>query len=163
MAEIKVLTGNIKGKRFPIDRDKVGIGRSSDNVICAEDPAMSSHHCAVFRDGRRYTLKDLNSTNGTYLNGVKITENRLGPKDIFSVGATEFQIDGDDIDTAMAMPMAHTQVISRPTDAARAVAAGGYGFSAKRDNKVVWIIVVVLVAIVLMIVGAWFASRLFRS
>lgn len=159
MAEIKVLSGPLKGKRFPFDRDKIGIGRNTDNVITVDDPALSSHHCAVFRDGRKFTLKDMNSTNGTYLNGVKVTENRLGPKDSFSAGSSEFQIDGNDIDTAPAVPAAQTQIISRPNDTNR---AQSYAFSAKRDNKTVVIIVVVVLGAILLVAGAWFASRLFR-
>ena len=71
MAFLRIIAGSQKGQKFEIDRDKVVIGRAPENVVAVDDAAMSGQHCAVLREGRKYTLKDLDSTNGTRLNNDK--------------------------------------------------------------------------------------------
>jgi pSer/pThr/pTyr-binding forkhead associated (FHA) protein len=84
MAFLRIMSGDVKGKKFDVDRDEVVVGRAPENVVTIEDPAVSSHHCAVLRAGKRFTLKDMNSTNGTRLNNVLVKEHRLSPKDVIT-------------------------------------------------------------------------------
>ena len=49
------------------------IGRLPDNTIMVDSPAVSSHHACVFRDGDRLVVEDLQSTNGTFVNGRRIS------------------------------------------------------------------------------------------
>ena len=98
MAFVKILTGSGKSTKIQIDRDEVVMGRDLSNVVPLDDVAASGRHCVIVRDGRQFTLRDLDSTNGTRLNDVKITEYRLSPKDIITVGATQILFDGDDIE-----------------------------------------------------------------
>ena len=49
--------------------DLITIGRGSDNMIVINDPSVSTHHAQLQRAGETYRLKDLDSTNGTHVNG----------------------------------------------------------------------------------------------
>jgi ABC-type multidrug transport system ATPase subunit len=72
----------------------VSIGRSSDNSIRLEHPTVSSHHAEIRRQPDGYELVDLNSTNGTFINGEKISRHRLQPQDRIALGAVQFIFDG---------------------------------------------------------------------
>ncbi len=98
MAFIKILSGERKGTRIDIDRDEIVFGRAPDNLIVLKDESVSSKHCAIIRSGRKFTIRDLGSTNGTCLNSVEIKEHQLSPKDTITVGNIDVLFDGDDID-----------------------------------------------------------------
>lgn len=163
MAFVKVISGPAKGQKIVIDRDEIVIGRDPENVIPVEDVAASSRHCAILREGRKYTLHDLESTNGTRLNGVRISEYRLSPKDIITVGGTELLFDGDDIEAEDAVPH-HTQRsnITVRIDTA-AIAADEIPFQAKQDNKTAWFAVVIVLVALALLAGAWYLFCLFKS
>jgi len=52
---------------------RITIGRVEDNTIQIDDPSVSSHHAELNRSGDRYEVKDLDSTNGTRINGEPLT------------------------------------------------------------------------------------------
>jgi pSer/pThr/pTyr-binding forkhead associated (FHA) protein len=64
----------------------VTIGRTPDNVLTIDNPAVSSHHACVFRDGDNYVLEDLKSTNGTFVNEKRIERHTLQSGDVILVG-----------------------------------------------------------------------------
>jgi hypothetical protein len=64
------------------------IGRSSDCDVRLEDPNVSRHHAEIRRIGAAYTLVDLESTNGTEVNGQRIRETSLMSGDVIGVGTT---------------------------------------------------------------------------
>lgn len=64
----------------------VTIGRLPDNTIVIDNPAVSSHHARVVRDGDTYVVEDLHSTNGTFVNETLITRHVLRDGDIVLVG-----------------------------------------------------------------------------
>lgn len=114
MASLIGMSAEVKGKTFPIDRDEVTIGRSKDNVIIVESPTVSGHHCAIVRDGQRYLLRDLESTNGTRLNSKEITEARLCPKDLIQIGSVEFLFDAEVTEALETHSYAEAQVEVAP-------------------------------------------------
>ena len=61
---------------FKIDKDEITIGRNSANDITINNLAVSDRHARIVRDQSGYFVEDLNSTNGTFVNGRKI--NRIG-------------------------------------------------------------------------------------
>jgi pSer/pThr/pTyr-binding forkhead associated (FHA) protein len=68
----------------------VTIGRDKDNNIVVSDNYVGRHHLQLIQDDRgNYLVSDLNSTNGTYVNGKKITgQVHLNPDDIIRIGNT---------------------------------------------------------------------------
>jgi len=86
--ELVVISGRYKGHRIPLGKDIVRIGRDRACEIALDDEAASRIHSEVIRDKEGYLLRDLRSTNGTFLNGAKITESRLQNGDRIGVGDT---------------------------------------------------------------------------
>ena len=86
---IETLPFKIK-EYYPIE-DAISLGRHGDNDIVVKDPFISKKHFQIIEDEKRYYLEDLNSANGTYLNGEKILDAvRLKNGDIIRVGQIEF-------------------------------------------------------------------------
>jgi diguanylate cyclase (GGDEF)-like protein len=84
-----VISGKIAGKMFKIDQSEMLIGRSDEADIQIEDEGVSRKHAKIIRmaDGQ-IMLIDLGSTNGTYFNGVRITEHILKDGDKIQIGST---------------------------------------------------------------------------
>jgi pSer/pThr/pTyr-binding forkhead associated (FHA) protein len=66
--------------------DVITVGRLPDNTIQIDDASVSSHHAQLSLIGGEYELKDLNSTNGTYVNGQRISGSHLKPGDAIRFG-----------------------------------------------------------------------------
>ena len=69
---------------FPLDQSLVNIGRSSENDLIIRDGRISRNHAQLRAIRGKYVLSDLNSTGGTYVNGHRITQQRLTPNDVLS-------------------------------------------------------------------------------
>jgi FHA domain-containing protein len=69
------------------------IGRLPDNTVVIDNPAVSSHHAAVFRSGDDYVLEDLESTNGTFVNSKRVVTHTLQTGDVILVGKHELVFD----------------------------------------------------------------------
>jgi len=74
--------------RILLTGDSIGIGRAPDNTIVVPDPNVSRYHARIESTAAGYMLKDLNSTNGTLINGTKVYEQSLREGDIITVGTT---------------------------------------------------------------------------
>ncbi len=70
----------------PIGGETVTIGRSGSCDIVIEDPGVSRRHAEIARDGGRFYVTDLGSTNGTYVNGRKVSRQLLADGDLVSFG-----------------------------------------------------------------------------
>lgn len=66
-------------------QEETTVGRKPDNDIVIDNPAVSGRHCRVFMEGGAFFVEDLNSTNGTYLRGVKITKVPLHHQDELAI------------------------------------------------------------------------------
>jgi len=86
-----VKAGAAAGRVFELNREVVIIGRSQQCDLVVEEPELSRQHARFVRQGGGYLLEDLGSTNGTFVNGVRLTaprrlqpgdEIRLGPKTV---------------------------------------------------------------------------------
>lgn len=83
MLHLRIISGNAKGRTVALDHATmpVTIGRDAENTITLEHTAISRCHCRINVEGGAYYIEDLNSTNGTYLNGRRITREHLSPGD----------------------------------------------------------------------------------
>jgi hypothetical protein len=102
MAFLKIMSGASAGTQYDIVKDETTMGRLPESVLVLNEAAVSSRHCVIVRDGKKFTLRDVGSTNGTRLNEKKVTESRLKPKDVIVVGSVEMVFDGDDIEVDLA-------------------------------------------------------------
>ncbi len=85
----------IKGTAHELIEDLITIGRGGDNMIVINDPSVSTHHAELQRAGETYQLKDLDSTNGTRVNGIPVAETALRIDDRIRFGAAEARYEPD--------------------------------------------------------------------
>jgi hypothetical protein len=88
---IVVMSGTMKGKDFRLVNGKNVIGSAADCDIVITDSYLSSHHATIRFDDGIYIFKDLDSTNGTYVNGKKINSEQIVDNDTLRVGRTELR------------------------------------------------------------------------
>jgi DNA-binding NtrC family response regulator len=75
------------------DADEVSIGKDEENALVLDDRFVSSFHARIARTGRGFWLRDLGSTNGTFVNGAKVREGQLEPGSTLRVGETELVLE----------------------------------------------------------------------
>ena len=73
MTKLYVLDGPDKGRSFDLEGDTIHIGRSTGNHIRLKDTYISRRHLKILRKGEGYLIKDLESKNGTFVDGVPIS------------------------------------------------------------------------------------------
>lgn len=80
------------GDTIELIREVMTIGRRSSCDVCLKFPNISNIHCQMnFREGYWY-IRDLNSTNGTKVNGDRVQEKLLHPEDLISIGKRTYVI-----------------------------------------------------------------------
>jgi len=77
-------------RRFPLGDRPVSVGRHSDNKIVIGGTLASRFHCLFWAKQGRAFVRDLNSSNGTFVNGRQVTTAELSPRDVVNVGDTQF-------------------------------------------------------------------------
>ena len=78
---------------YPINATGLQIGRSRQNAIVLNHPHVSRNHAVLEVKGRDILLRDLNSSNGTFVNGLRVKDASLRADDLISVGPFEFRFD----------------------------------------------------------------------
>jgi transcriptional regulator with GAF, ATPase, and Fis domain len=86
MPKLVAIEGPARGAVFAVDKPEVCIGRSSANDVAIADIALSRRHSSIRMDGGTYTLCDLESNNGTFVNDVPVTERALAHGDRITIG-----------------------------------------------------------------------------
>lgn len=93
MAKLVILTQGLTGRAHELNVDRTTIGRVEDNLFQIAESSISSHHCEVLLRGSDVVIKDLNSTNGTFINGEQITESVLKPGQTLRLGQVELKLE----------------------------------------------------------------------
>ena len=86
MIKILLKYKNELQKTFKIDKDEITIGRLKSCDIHISNPAVSKHHARIIKKQGNYLIEDLKSTNGTYLNTVRIISRYLKDSDVINIG-----------------------------------------------------------------------------
>jgi hypothetical protein len=110
---VVVTTGPEAGRRVELGHE-VAIGRQDTDLV-VEDPEVSRRHAVLRRSGGSVVVEDLDSTNGTFVNGERIrTPVRVGPGDQVRVGRTTLEIEPDQRaeDTIVSAPLRPDQIRS---------------------------------------------------
>jgi len=82
------------GRTFPLRGGETTIGRDRGNLIVLDDPGVSGRHARIVLRGTEHRLVDLQSTNGSHLNGIRILEVGLRPGDSILIGSTVLRYEG---------------------------------------------------------------------
>src|SRR5437016_6370426 len=106
MAKLVLLSPGMTGRIHDLKVDKTTIGRVEDNTFQIAEPSVSSHHCEVLLRGSEVVVRDLNSTNGTFINGEKVTETVIKPGQVLRLGQIEIRLETEASGAASAPPPA---------------------------------------------------------
>jgi two-component system, cell cycle response regulator len=80
------------GKRFPLDKDELVLGRGADCDIQVDYDSVSRRHARVYRDTEaRWLVEDLGSTNGSYVNDMPVSRSPLLDSNFLKIGAAIFK------------------------------------------------------------------------
>ena len=93
MATLVILNQGMTGRTFELSIERTTVGRVEDNTFQIADSSVSSHHAEILLRGSDIVVKDLNSTNGTFINNEKISETVLKPGQTLRFGQVELKID----------------------------------------------------------------------
>ncbi len=86
MPEIIVKLGDRIIHRYYFDKDVLSVGRARDNDIVIENLSVSRNHARIRREGDVYILTDMNSANGSYVNGTRATKTEVVHDDQITIG-----------------------------------------------------------------------------
>ncbi len=85
-AMVVIHRGPAKGARFLINQGEVAIGRSTESPVFLDDVTVSRKHAVIESQGGVFTLRDLGSLNGTYLNNQSVSASQLVTGDEIQIG-----------------------------------------------------------------------------
>src|SRR5215213_1853031 len=88
--KVVFIAGPLKGSTFELGEEALSVGRDSTNVVRLADSLLSRRHCRIERAGERLLLTDLESLNGTFVNGRPVREHALAHGDRVAVGESCF-------------------------------------------------------------------------
>jgi hypothetical protein len=118
MARLVLLSEGFTGRTFELKGEKTTVGRVSDNAFEIPESSVSSHHAEIVLQGNDVLIRDLGSTNGTFINGEQINEAVLKPGQILRFGTVELRLETPETAAAAsapakkaAAPLDHTRVI----------------------------------------------------
>jgi pSer/pThr/pTyr-binding forkhead associated (FHA) protein len=121
MARLVVLSEGFNERAHELKVEKTTIGRVDDNVFQVPDQSVSSHHCEIILRGTEVVVKDLNSTNGSYINGKQVTEAVLQPGQILRLGQVEMKLESEGAAPVNAGPASGKKVLEAAQSAPRGV------------------------------------------
>jgi hypothetical protein len=132
MAKLVVLSESLAGKIHELTVDTTTVGRVEDNAFQIPEASVSSHHAEIIKRGSEIVIRDLNSTNGTFINGQQITgEGVLKPGQILRLGQIELRL--EDGAAAASDPAAPAK--SPQERSGQEIARSHDGHSARREAR----------------------------
>jgi hypothetical protein len=104
MPRLVAQSAEFAGKSFDLSGAEITVGRVEDNKIQVEHASVSGHHAVLRLDALDYVIKDLDSTNGTRINGERVTQQKLRRNDILRLGNIELLYDSEHAPPGQPMP-----------------------------------------------------------
>ncbi|HTB83270.1 MAG TPA: FHA domain-containing protein [Candidatus Sulfotelmatobacter sp.] len=118
MAKLVILNQGMTGRTLELNVERTTVGRVEENTFQIADASVSSRHAEILLHGTDIVIKDLNSTNGTYINGEKISEAPLKLGQTLRFGQVELRIDdGKPVNTQQAPAVAAASPAPAPAPA----------------------------------------------
>ena len=174
MPRLVLLSEGFAGRTYDLKTETTTVGRVSDNAFEIPEASVSSHHAEIVLKGSDVLIRDLDSTNGTFINDERISEAVLKPGLILRFGTIELKLDTGDAPVKPPPPkpaaskpkmLDHTVVIPQGVKLEELQGGGGApprgsttGFEPKSDrgNKI-FAIFVIIIGVCLVGVLVWVA------
>jgi len=166
MAKLVILSEGMTGKTHELSVDKTTIGRVEDNTLQITEASVSSHHAEILLRGSDVVIKDLNSTNGTFINGEQVSgEATLKPGQILRLGKIELRLETETSagSSVAKKPAESTMIMQRGvslTDLEQGARSSGFdtagkGFAKKSNQVNKWFLIggIIIGVVILAIVG----------
>lgn len=167
MARLVLLSEGFTGRSYDLKAEKTAVGRVADNAFEIPEASVSSHHAELLLRGNELLVRDLGSTNGTFINGERVTEGVVKPGQILRLGMVEMRLEtGAPAPAKSKLPLDQTRVIPQGVKLDELVGQRppldltNTAFS-KKSNKATIIFIVAAIAVGLTLVGllVWIASN----
>lgn len=91
VAQLVIENGQANVDAIDLDKDQILIGRGKECEVVINDKKASRKNTVIVREGNHYVIRDLGSSNGTYVNGEKVQERKLEADDKIDVGDVRFR------------------------------------------------------------------------
>jgi hypothetical protein len=161
MPKLVVLSEGFTGRSCELKAEPVTVGRLEDNTFCIPEPSVSSHHCVITMHGNDVVVKDLNSTNGTFISGNQIIEAVLKPGQILRLGNVQMRLEADQPAAPSKKLQDHTVAIPQgiKPDDLETGAVGKTAFDAKdaafrkKGNRANIIFMIIGIVLALVVIG----------
>ena len=101
-------------REFEMKEDLITLGREATNKVVVADPSVSRHHAQIERKEDGYYLSDKNSSNGTYINGKKISSQRLRHNDKINLGSASLVFEDEEEGATFIVPRSELPQGTRP-------------------------------------------------
>lgn len=95
MVKLVIQNQGMTGRTHELNVDRTTIGRVEENTFQIADPSVSSHHCEILLRSGEVLVRDLNSTNGSFINGEKIAEQVLKAGQVLRLGQVELKLEAE--------------------------------------------------------------------
>lgn len=102
-------------REFKLDRSRLSIGRRPYNDIVLDHVTVSGEHALLEKKGADYEFLDTGSSNGSYVNGLRVTRKKLRPGDYVSIGIFQMQLVSDELALASAAASDPNAIADRVT------------------------------------------------
>ena len=166
MAKLVILSEGMTGRMHELNVEKTTVGRLEDNTFQISEASVSSHHAELSLRGSEVVIKDLNSTNGTFINGEPVKgEAVLKPGQVLRLGKIELRLETPESGAAAAArkPAENTMVMQRGvslTDLEQGARTSGFdtagkGFAKKTNQVNRWFLIggIVIGVVIVVILG----------
>jgi len=137
---LEVIAGPLKGEVFPLAEDGVSIGREPANQVSILDSSVSRRHCWLGKQGEQFRIRDLESRNGTFVNGLPVTERALEDGDQIKIGSSLFLFlaSGDELEASNAVEFRDTDLAAASTVVLRRQEALPAAPGLAREGDLLW-------------------------
>lgn len=160
MPRLVLLSEGLTGRTYELKAETTTVGRVSDNAFEIPEASVSSHHAELVLRGADVLVRDLNSTNGTFINGERVTEAALKPGQILRLGTIEMRLESGEAPAAkQKQTLDQTRVIPQGVKLDEISSSGtapqfkSTGFE-KKSNKGAKVFAIVAIIVGVLLVGA---------
>jgi len=133
MAKLVVLTEGLTGLTHELSANSTTVGRAEGNLFQIIEPSVSGRHCEILLRGSDVVVRDLKSTNGTFIQGERITEASLKLGQILRLGRVDLRLQ---VSKPVASPAPSAPATSVPTAPSVPVSAPASAPSTTRETQV---------------------------